>query len=183
MMIALRPARPDDAEEMTRWFADLASLAAWAGPDIRFPLTADHLAAWIAEGAEARPRVCFTAVDAQDGPIGHLQLYRDPPRRWARLGRFAVAPGLRGRGFGRALLDEAMRMAFVDFGVERLALAVVPGNGPAIGLYRSCGFRDDGPCEPSRLADGTPYMSNMMSLAKPDWLRSVEAAPVAAKVS
>ncbi len=180
MTITLRPARPDDAKEMARWFTDLVSLAEWGGPEVRFPLTADQLAAWIAEGTSERPRICFTEVDARDRPIGHLQLLRDPPRRWARLGRFTVAPDRRGKGFGRALFNEAMRMAFVDFYVERLALAVVPTNRRAIGLYLSCGFRDDGPSEGSWQVGGKPYLVNTMSLARADWLRSIEALNAAA---
>jgi RimJ/RimL family protein N-acetyltransferase len=183
MNVVLRPARPDDAKEMTRWFADLASLAEWGGPMVRFPLTAEDLAEWIGEAADEQPRICFTAADEQDRPIGHVQFLRDPPRRWARLGRFGVAPARRGQGFGRALFEEALRMAFVDLGIERLALFVVPGNSRAIGLYRSCGFRDDGPAEGSWLVGGKPYAMNRMSLTKPDWLRPIEAAPVAAKVS
>jgi RimJ/RimL family protein N-acetyltransferase len=171
MEIALRLARPDDVEEMARWFADLASLAEWGGPEVRFPLTADQLAAWIDEGANERPRLCLTAVDRSDKPLGHVEFLRDPPRKWARLGRFVVAPSLRGKGFGRALFNDAMRMAFVDLDVEHLALAVVPTNAVAIRLYASCGFRDEGPGPGSWTVGGKPYVMHTMSLTRADWLR------------
>jgi RimJ/RimL family protein N-acetyltransferase len=175
MHVALRPARPDDAEEMARWFDDLAGLAAWGGPDVAFPLTRDQLAAWLDEGAAPRPRVCFTAVDDGDNPVGHVQFLRDPPRRWARLGRFGVAPALRGRGFGRALFEEAMRMAFVDFRVETLALVVIASNVPARGLYLSCGFRDVETLE-SLVVGGQPYAPALMTLSRGEW-----ASPAASK--
>ena len=64
MNITLRPARPADAEEMTRWFADEADLAQWARQDIDFPLTARRLydcagflvERWYSIDSTSRPR-------------------------------------------------------------------------------------------------------------------------------
>jgi RimJ/RimL family protein N-acetyltransferase len=169
MQIVLRPARPEDAEEMARWFVDLTELAHWGGPEVRFPLTRDQLAAWIDEVSRPMPRVCFTAVDHDRLPIGHVEFLRDPPRQWARLGRFAIAPGLRGQGFGRALFEHAVGMAFAELGVEHLALAVATTNHRAIRLYRSCGFSDEGAVSESRTVDGRAYRMQTMGLMRPDW--------------
>jgi RimJ/RimL family protein N-acetyltransferase len=177
--IILRPARPDDAEAMARWFVDLTELASWGGPDIRFPLSADQLAGWIAEGAAERPRLCLSAVDAGDRPIGHIQFLRDPPRLWARLGRFGIAPLLRGRGFGAALFDAGLRMAFEDLAVEELALMVVPENARARRLYDSRGFRDDGAASGRWVVAGKPYIMDRMVLTRPEWLRRISTAPMA----
>ena len=183
MTITLRPARPADAEEMTRWFADPASLAEWGGPEARFPLTPDQLAAWIAEGGNPQPRICFTEVDVHDRPIGHVEFLRDPPRMWARLGRFAVAPERRGKGLGRALFDHAVRFAFTELDVEHLALAVVDTNERAIRLYVSSGFRDEDVAPDSRIASGRPYPVNVMGLMRSDWLRLTGAPSGATRVA
>jgi ribosomal-protein-alanine N-acetyltransferase len=53
----------------------------------------------------------------------------------------AVAPEARGRGVGRALLEEAERRAR-DLGARMATLEVRRSNAPAIGLYRSMGYRD-----------------------------------------
>jgi hypothetical protein len=53
MDITLRPARPEDAKEMARWFVDLTDLAEWGGPDVRFPLTEDEMVAWRVDLADA----------------------------------------------------------------------------------------------------------------------------------
>ena len=183
MNIALRPARPADAEEMARWFADLASLTEWGGPEVRFPLTENQVAAWIAEAANERPRLCFTATGDRDQPIGHVQLLRDPPKRWARLGRFGIAPALRGKGFGRALFDHTVRFAFTDLDVEQLDLAVVPSNQLARGMYLRSGFRDTGTMPGSWKVGGVPYMMNTMSLTGVEWRQSTGALPEATKVA
>lgn len=175
--IDLRPARPDDAVVMSRWFADLTDLQAWGGPEVVFPLTDKQLAAWIAEGANEKPRICFTSVDAGEEAVGHVEFLRDPPRRWARLGRFAVAPELRGKGFGRALFEHAMCMAFRDFDVEHLALAVMPSNERAVRLYRSCGFRDESVMPGPPGADGRSLSMTVMGLMRKDWRIRDERRP------
>jgi RimJ/RimL family protein N-acetyltransferase len=183
MDITLRPARPADADEMATWFVDLTDLAIWGGPKVRFPLTADQLAAWIAEGANPTPRLCFTAVDADDRPVGHVQFLHDPAQRWARLGRFGIAPALRGQGLGRALLEHAMAYAFNELAVEHLALAVAPENERAHRLYLSCGFRDQGPGQGQWTVAGKPYVMNLMGLIRRDWLRRAKAPSAANKVA
>ncbi len=183
MDITLRPARPADADEMARWFVDLTDLATWGGPEIHFPLTADQVAAWIAEGANPTPRLCFTAVDADDRPVGHVEFLHDPAKRWARLGRFAIGPALRGRGFGRALFEHAVAYAFTELDVEHLALAVVPENEPARRLYLSCGFREEGPWPGQWTVAGKPYVMNLMGLIRSDWLRRTKGPTDAMKVA
>ena len=183
MDITLRPARPADADEMARWFVDLTDLATWGGPEVRFPLTAEQMAAWIAEGANPTPRLCFTAVDADDRPVGHVEFLHDPAKRWARLGRFAVAPALRGRGFGRALFDRALAYAFGDLDVEHLALAVVPENERARRLYLAAGFRDEGVMPGQWTVAGKPYVMTLMGLIRSDWLRRTKSPADAMKVA
>ncbi len=183
MDITLRPARPADADDMAEWFADLTALAIWGGPEVRFPLTAEQMAAWIGEGANPTPRVCFTAVDAADRPIGHVQFLHDPAKRWARLGRFGIAPALRGRGFGRALFERAVAYAFSELGVEHLALAVVPENERAHRLYLACGFREEGPVAGKWTVAGKPYVMNLMGLIRSDWLSRTKSPADAMKVA
>lgn len=183
MDITLRPAQPADAEEMATWFADLTDLAMWGGPQVRFPLTADQLAAWIAEGANPTPRLCFTATDADGRTIGHVQFLHDPAQRWARLGRFGIARALRGQGFGRALLEQAMAFAFNELMVDRLTLAVAPENERAHRLYLSVGFCDEGPGPGQWTVAGKPYVMNLMGLIRSDWLTRAKAPSTATRVA
>jgi RimJ/RimL family protein N-acetyltransferase len=183
MDITLRPARPADADEMAPWFVDLTDLATWGGPEVRFPLTAEQMAAWIAEGANPTPRLCFTAIDDVAQPVGHVEFLHDPAKRWARLGRFAVAPALRGRGFGRALFDRAVDYAFSELDVEHLALAVMPENERARRLYLSSGFRDEGAMPGEWTVAGKPYVMNVMGLIRSDWLRRTTSPTDAVKVA
>ncbi len=183
MDITLRPARPEDAEEMARWFADLADLASWGGPDVRYPLTPDQLASWIAEGQNEQPRLCFTAIDDDDRPTGHVEFLHDPPKRWARLGRFAIAPELRGKGFGRALFDRSLEIAYRDLDVEHLVLAVMPTNERARQLYLQSGFRDEGTWPGTCKVDGQPYVMTIMGLKREEWQQRTGAHSGVSKVA
>jgi RimJ/RimL family protein N-acetyltransferase len=169
MNITLRPARPADAEEMRRWFVDEADLAQWAGPDIDFPLTAEHLAMWNAEQSAGKPRICFSAVDGDDKPVGYFQLVNDARNKAVRIARFSVAPEKRGRGFGTALFAMIVAKAFGEFAAHRVELGVWTTNMRARRLYERAGFVHEGTARDSSLVAGRWYSMDTMSLLRPDW--------------
>ena len=52
-----------------------------------------------------------------------------------------VRPAFRGSGFGTAALTEA-RALCVERGLRAMNVETGPDNGPALALYRKCGFKD-----------------------------------------
>jgi len=54
-----------------------------------------------------------------------------------------VAPGVRGRGYGAALVDAVCDWARGN-GATSIGLWIVQGNGPARTLYQRCGFQPTG---------------------------------------
>ncbi|MGO8997021.1 MAG: N-acetyltransferase family protein [Polyangiaceae bacterium] len=56
----------------------------------------------------------------------------------------AVHEGHQRQGVGRALMNELLRWARSDPRVEKVELQVRASNGPAIALYRSLGFVEEG---------------------------------------
>jgi [ribosomal protein S18]-alanine N-acetyltransferase len=61
----------------------------------------------------------------------------------AEILTIAVRPGNRGRGYGRLLMEEAMRRLYRDR-VAACFLEVDQGNDAALGLYRKLGFKEVG---------------------------------------
>lgn len=109
--------------------------------------------------AQAASAGSFT-LGAFDGAlIGVVTLLREDgakDRHRANVVGMHVAPEVRGRGVGRALLAEACaRAARVD-GLEQLHLAVVTTNAAARHLYRAMGFEPYG-VEPRALKLGDRY--------------------------
>ena len=90
-----------------------------------------------------RPDVCFIYV---------LRIPRHPVAAFcafwlvagqAHINNLAVVPALRGRGFGTQLLAGVIAEA-AHLGATVVTLEVRESNTPALQLYRSAGFRQEG---------------------------------------
>ena len=79
--------------------------------------------------------------------VGYVRLGSPTPlpesRHVMSINGLAVAPGARGLGAGRALLEAAERRAR-EQGRRKLSLRVFGGNAPARRLYERAGFRVEG---------------------------------------
>jgi len=75
---------------------------------------------------------------------------------------FTVRPGLRGRGIGRALLDEAARVARAAGGTK-LSLGVLATNPGARTVYEKAGFIVEGVQVGEFVIDGEPVDGLLMA--------------------
>ncbi|MDQ0743137.1 ribosomal protein S18 acetylase RimI-like enzyme [Clavibacter sp. B3I6] len=160
-VLRLRPFRPArDAEPLRSWFPDEAAFRLFAGDDAPWPFTPDDAArpghpaarAWSAvvtpgseggRGTDGGPR-----RGAPDDAVGHVEIVpvtagADGGVPGARLTRIALAPAVRGRGWGPVLVEAAVRQAARE-GARRVGLNVVPGNDAALRAYARAGFVDRG---------------------------------------
>lgn len=83
----------------------------------------------------------------------------------ADLYQMWLAPGSRGRGAGRALLEAALDWARAA-GARRARLGVTVADSPAMRLYRAAGFCAVG--DPQPLREGSPLLSQAMERALED---------------
>lgn len=124
--------------------------------------------------ASYRSRLCgghtlFTLV-ALDGSrlVGALTCEREPRRKVQHLAHLVgmmVADTHRGRGVGRALLNDALQRLRDTPGLARVTLSVTTSNRAAVGLYASCGFERYGRLEDAiRLPDGRRLAKDLMQL-------------------
>jgi ribosomal protein S18 acetylase RimI-like enzyme len=104
---------------------------------------------FIAEHLHHRESVIFLALDTDGGAdraLGFVQLYPSfssvAARRLWVLNDLFVAPGGRGKGVGRALMDRARRHG-EETGACRLTLETMSDNEAAKALYRSLGYVRD----------------------------------------
>jgi mycothiol synthase len=70
-------------------------------------------------------------------PVGSLKVYTHGPG--AGIYAFGVRPADRGKGLGRAILTETIRLMQAE-GRNPMTLEVETANTPAVHLYESCGF-------------------------------------------
>jgi putative acetyltransferase len=166
-VIRIRPADTGDAE-------DLVALAQEVGREPGgYLLTTDT---WRGVGEERRyvkavrrsADAALFVVDDDGAIVGRLSLARDPhpaSRHVADLG-LMVAAGHRGRGIGRALLEQAVRWAR-GAGVRKLELHVFPWNERALRLYERFGFEREGLRRGHYLRDGVEVDAIVMAYRVP----------------
>ncbi len=133
----LRDAIPADASAIVAWFPTHAEAVLWGGPEV--PPTLD--VEWLTKQFEDGTRRYLVLVDADDGICGAYALRQFDEERRLHIGRFGVAPNLRGRGLGTVMLDAAVLRAR-NLQAEKLTLYVYDGNPRARRLYERYGFRD-----------------------------------------
>ena len=131
-MLARRPIEETDAGTIVGWFPDRQSALFWGGPKAPTPPTAE----WLAEQCGAATYWVWT--DAQGNLAGVFGLLL-PETGHAHLTRFGLAPAWRGRGFGRAALQEIIAIARARE-MTHLGLYVYEANRAAKRLYETHGF-------------------------------------------
>ncbi len=103
-----------------------------------------------------------------DGKLGGCGAFRplDVDRTICEMKRLYARPEFRGRGVGRALATELIRLA-KEIGYERMRLDTVADRmREAVALYRNLGFYEIEPYNEHPIA-GTLFMELLLTEAKP----------------
>ena len=131
----LTPATLDDAAVAAQWVGTAEDVLVFAGPRMRYPLTASAL---LDPGPEGW--TCFVLRNA-GSPVA-IGSVRRVDAGTARIGRVLVNPEGRGQGHGRRVMELLIAEAFRLPGVRAITLGVWASNTGARALYRSLGFVD-----------------------------------------
>ena len=110
-------------------------------------LTPQHFAERISLLSEGRGKYLVASASATPGTlIGHACLYPMPLQNIAHVLRLdmCVHPGCTGKGVGRLLLDALIAWARQHPHSVKIELLVRATNLPAIALYSSAGFVEEG---------------------------------------
>lgn len=59
-----------------------------------------------------------------------------------RFGFVIVDPTLRGKGYGKSMLQLGLKFVFETYGAKRASLGVFENNLPAYHCYKAVGFKD-----------------------------------------
>jgi ribosomal protein S18 acetylase RimI-like enzyme len=102
-----------------------------------------------------------------DQLVGVVGFFRSPEEKTSHTGRVwgvYVKSEYRGKGFGRALMEELLRRARLQPDLEQMTLAVGSGQAAARKLYSELGFQVYG-CEPQAIKVGDMYVDeDLMTL-------------------
>ena len=153
--VTVRPARTEDADLLLAWANDPVTRAAsFSSAVIDRP---DHLR-WLAERL-ASPRTRLYIGELDGVPVGQVRFDLGPDGTAG--GGISVAPAMRGRGLGRALLRAGVTAIWADpaFAGVTLVARVRVDNARSLRLFEGVGFRrrstgtcDGAPCVTLELA-------------------------------
>jgi RimJ/RimL family protein N-acetyltransferase len=171
--LTLQPFTAGDIDRLTSWIPSAEFLLQWAGPSYHFPLTHAQVAEFLALTAGDEPTLLmFKAVDEETiEVVGHIeQLTIDRQNRSLAIGRVLVGPvQQRGRGIGRQIMAEALKIAFDELGMHRVGLGVFDFNASAIACYEKVGFRQEGVLRDYRRIGDEYWTLIMMSILEDEW--------------
>lgn len=146
-MLRLRPYKKCDAEYIVSWIKDEVSLRKWSSDRYgAFPITAEDMnKKYVDNNGDCGEEDNFYPMTAFDesGVVGHLIMrFTDVEKKVIRFGFVIVDDTKRGFGYGKEMLQLAIKYAFEILKVEKITLGVFENNPAAHTCYKSVGFRD-----------------------------------------
>ncbi len=142
-MVRLRPYKNCDAQYIVKWIKDEFAFRQWCADKYKeYPINADDINRHYAGLANMDNFFQMTAYD-ESGIVGHLIMrFVDEEKKNLRFGFVIVDDTKRGKGYGKEMLQLAVKYAFEILKVERITLGVFDNNPSAYHCYKSVGFRD-----------------------------------------
>lgn len=151
-MLRLRPYKSCDAEKIVAWHKDEKTFLYWGGNLIgAFPLSAEQLDDMYKNKnglcEEADNFYPMTAFD-DDGIVGSfIMRYIKGDKKKLRFGWVINDPEIRGKGYGKAMLQLGFQYAFEILKVDKVTIGVYEDNLPAYKCYQAIGFHTGGELE------------------------------------
>ncbi|RHW30920.1 N-acetyltransferase [Lysinibacillus yapensis] len=174
-MIELKYFERSDFKKLISWINSPSFLQQWSGSAFEYPLTESQLEKYIENANNNLAETLVYKVIEQDSGdvIGHISLGRiDRKNKSARIGKVLVGePYVRGKGIGKKMIREVLKIAFNDLQLHRVNLGVFDFNEPAITCYEKIGFKKEGLLRDSS-KHGDEYWSQWeMSILENEWLK------------
>ena len=159
--MTLRPFTIDDAPIILSWIRDKTAFRKWSAD--RYPAYPPKPEDMVAQYA-ADSIFPFTTIDDDGKVSGHIMLrYPDSSKTVIRFGFVIVDDNLRGKGYGKQMLQLSIQKAKNEFGAKRITLGVFDNNSSALHCYESVGFKVIG--SDTYLIDGEEWTGKEMEIS------------------
>jgi len=174
--LILRFISESDFEHLKRWSVSPEYLKQWAGPSLTYPLEDEQLVKYLKDANHPglSDRLIFCAIqEATQQVVGHISFSAiDRVNRSARIGRVVVDPEFQGKGIGKRMMQEMLRIGFEGLDLHRLSLGAFDFNTAALKAYEAVGFKREGVQRESALF-GEQYVDCVeMSILDREWTAS-----------
>ena len=166
-MLRLRPYRKNDSHIIINWCQDEKTFYEWnAGLMGNFPLTSERFDEAVSGRIDDDTYFPFVAFD-DSGIVGFFQLRRPGENAGElRFGFVIVSPEVRGKGYGKQMLQLGIKFAFELYGANKLSLGVFENNEGAYYCYKAVGFKEKGQCSEYELC-GEKWNCIELEMSKP----------------
>lgn len=172
-MIRLEYFGRGDFVQLMEWIDSPELLLQWGGPGFDYPLDEQQLKKYLTNSNnENAEKLIYKVIDTETGEvIGHISLGAiDRKNRSARIGKVLIGDkNKRGKGFGKLMMREVLRIAFEDLKLHRVSLGVFDFNQSAIATYEKVGFVREGLLRDSRKIGDTYWSLIEMSMLEDEY--------------
>ena len=159
--MTLRPFTINDAPIILSWIKNKAAFRKWSAD--RYPTFPPKPEDMVAQ-YESDVIFPFTAMDNEGKVVGHIIFrYPDSSKTVIRFGFVIVDDNLRGKGYGKQMLQQAIQKAQQEFGAKKITLGVFDNNPSAFYCYQSVGFKVTG--ADTYLIDGEEWTEKEMEMS------------------
>ncbi len=153
--IRLRALTKADMEKTLQWHNDDYIKKMYLGHP--FPVTRELEEEWYDKVLRSNIPVTVFGIEVIEGKklIG-LSILREI-NLLNRCAEYAIYIGdahARGNGYSREATIKTLRFGFKDLGLHRVSLKVLSDNKNAIGLYKKCGFSEEGVLKEAHYKEG-----------------------------
>jgi RimJ/RimL family protein N-acetyltransferase len=172
-LIELQPFYESDFSKLIDEIPNARFILQWAGPKYTYPLDAAQLSDTLANTIREKPSFqVFKAIRSDTSEtVGHIQLMDiDYNAASCVLGRVLIFQKYRGNGFGKSMVQAAVKFAFENLYLAEITLGVFDFNTPAIDTYKSIGFAEFQFNKGARQFQNESWNVIKMKLSKNSWL-------------
>jgi RimJ/RimL family protein N-acetyltransferase len=126
----------DNYADLIAWIGSEEALMQFAGPLLKFPLTAEQLDVSLSD----KNRLAFRVIDNETNlGVGHAEVYLS--ENTAKIGRILIGDTAhRGKGLGQQIMGLLLDFSFTTFNISLVELNVFEWNVAAIKCYEKVGF-------------------------------------------
>lgn len=138
----IREYKKEDAEQILGWITNERAFRLWTADRYgTYPIVPDDINKNYDQSMETGNFYPLTLVDENEKTIGHLIL-RNPgdDKTELRLGFIIVDNTIRGKGYGKLLINSAIQYAKEKLNANKFNLGVFANNDAAYNCYKKCGF-------------------------------------------
>ena len=135
----LREYKAEDAKEILKWIKNEREFRMWSADRYeKYPIEPEDINKNYSKEENFYP---MTLIE-DEKIIGHLIL-RNPNgnKEVIRLGFIIVDSSIRGKGYGKKIILEAINYAKNELGAKEINLGVFTNNKSALECYKSVGFK------------------------------------------